>query len=128
MALPEPSVEVVARVKTLAAATARPTLTDAQVIASIKAWPKVDRDGITADMSGWSATWDINAIVAELWGVKAGLVAGNFSFSADDASYDKGDVLAHCLAMEAKWSAKIGGSAPTGPYDVDPLHGVVVNG
>lgn len=67
--------------------------------------------------------------MAELWGLKAGKVAGDFTFSADDASYDKGEVMAKCLEMEAHYAAKLGGSAATGAYvNQDPLKGVVING
>lgn len=129
MALPEPAADVVARVKTLAAAQSRPVLSDDEVKAAIKAHPRVDVDGIRADQDDWDPTWDIYATVAELWGIKAGKVAGDFNFSADDARYDKGSVIAQCLEMEARYAARAGGSAATGAYyGDDPLAGVVVNG
>jgi hypothetical protein len=129
--MPVPAPEVVARVKTLAAASARPVLTDEDVTTVIQAHPLVDRDGVTADQGDWAPTWDLNAILAELYGIKAGRVAGDFTFSADDASYNKGDVLANCLKMEALYASRAAGSAPTGrlaaqyPGDVDRL---IVNG
>lgn len=116
MALPDPSDEVVTRVKTLAATESRPTLTDDQVKAAIRQYPAVDRDGIPADQIGWTPTWDIYRAVAELWDVKAGLVAGDFNFGADGANYGKGDVLAHCLAMSAKYGGMVSGSADTRTY------------
>lgn len=128
MALPEPSANVVARVRSLAAAEARPVLTDAEVKAAIQAYPLVDRDGATADLPEWTQTWDINAAVSELWGVKAGKVAGDFNFAADDARYDKGDVIAQCLEMEALYASRRAGGADTTPKRFDPLKGVVVNG
>lgn len=129
MALPEPDAGVVARVKVLAAASSRPALTDDEVTGAIKAHPRVDVDGIQADQDDWDPTWDIYATVAELWGLKAGKVAGDFNFSADDARYDKGSVMAQCLEMESRYAAKAAGSAPTGAYyGDDPLAGVIVNG
>jgi len=129
MALPEPSAEVVARVSSLAAASSRPTLTADEVVAAIKARPMVDRDGVTADDAAWVQTWDLNGALSELWGLKAGKVAGDFNFSADDARFDKGDVVAQCLEMEALYASRRSGAADTssrGP--ADPLRGVVVNG
>jgi len=129
MATVEPDAATLARVKALSAAGERPALTDAEVIQAIQDHPQVDRDGLTADLEGWTPTWDLYAIVAQLWGVKAGKVAGDFNFSADDARYDKGAVMANCLAMEAHYGGKAGGSAATGAYvGLDPLSGVVING
>ncbi len=124
-----PPQTVVDRVKLLTAAASRPLLSDADVVASLQAHPTADRFGTMADVDGWEPTYDVMATASELWGVKAGRVAGDFNFSADDARYDKGSVMAQCLAMEAKYAAAVGGSSPTGAYAglVDPLHGVVVN-
>ena len=119
---------MVERVKTLTAATARPTLTDDEVTTSIQAYPMEDRDCLTPEDVGWTQTWDINQAVAELWGVKAGKVAGDFNFQADQAQYSKGDVMAHCLAMQAKYAARVGGSADTSRYGGTILGNVVVNG
>lgn len=125
----EPDAATLSRVNALAAAGVRPALTADEVKDAIRNHPKVDRDGLQADQDGWVQTWDIFAAVAELWGLKAGKVAGDFNFKADDAQYDKGAVMAKCLEMEAHYAGKSAGSAGTGAYaGVDPLHGVVVNG
>jgi hypothetical protein len=128
MALPEPDAAVVARVTSLAAASARPTLTTTEVLDAIKGHPLVDRYGLTAEEADWTQTWDLNAILSELWGVKAGKVAGDFNFSADDARYDKGEVLKNCLEMESLYASRRIGAASTLRRDDDPLKGVVVNG
>lgn len=122
-----PDAATLTRVKTLSAWEQRPALTEAEVTAAIQAHPTVDRWGLTADVDTWTPTFDIYAAVAELWGIKAGRVAGDFSFTADEAQYDKGEVMAHCLAMEAKYAAMRAGAMNTG-QGYDPLHGVVVNG
>lgn len=127
MALPTPDETVVARIKLLAAADSTPALEDGEITTTIQAYPMVDRYGVTADVTGWEPTWNIYAIVSELWSIKAGKVAGNFNFGADEATYNKGDVMAHCLAMQAKYAAMVAGSAPTGP-GVRRLPNVVVNG
>lgn len=128
MALPEPTEDVVTRISTLAAASSRPTLTPTEVTAAIKAHPMPDRFGTSVDVDGWEPTWNIPLIVSELWGVKAGKVAGDFTFGADGSSFNKGDVMAQCLAMEAQWAAKVVGGVSTGRELADPLTGVVVNG
>lgn len=113
MAVPDPSDDVVTRASTLAAASSRPLLTPDEVKAAVRQYPRVDVDGIAADMAGWTPTWDLNRAVAELWGIKAARVAGDFTFGADGASYNKGDVLVQCLKMEAHFSAKLAGSFST---------------
>lgn len=128
MAVPEPSADVVTRASTLAAASSRPTLTTEEVRAAVKTRPLVDADGLTSEDPEWTPTWDLNAAVAELWGVKAGRVAGDFNFSADDGRFDKGEVMAHCLAMEALYSSRRIGAASTLPQAPAPGRGVVVNG
>ncbi len=113
MALPDPAGDVVTRVSTLAAASSRPVLTQDEVKATILAYAMPDADGITPDVTGWTPTWDINRAVSELWGIKAGKVAGDFNFGADGSNFSKGEVMAQCLEMQAKFAAKVVGSAST---------------
>lgn len=57
--------------------------------------------------------------------MKSAKVAGDYSFSADDASYSKGDVLANCLEMEARYAAMDNGTSTFS--DVDPTAYTVNN-
>lgn len=114
MALADPDDAVVTRVSSLAAAASRPVLTAEEVKASILAHPVPDRNGVTVEMDGWEPTWNIPLIVSELWGMKAGKVAGDFNFGADGSNFSKGEVMANCLAMEAQWAAKVTGGVATG--------------
>jgi hypothetical protein len=78
----------------------------------------------TVDPAVWTGSLD--AAAAEGWAWKAGKVAGDFNFSADDASYSKADVLKHCVDMRSEYLAKCGGS--TGhPFLWDDV-ALVVNG
>lgn len=125
----EPDAATITRVKNLAGFAHRPALTEAEVVEAIQNHPRLDADGLPADAEDWTQTWDINAAVAELWGIKAGKVAGDFNFSADAARYDKGDVMAKCLEMEAHYASKSAGSIPIGAHVGDDLlGGVIVNG
>lgn len=123
-----PDAAYVARAKSLSEWESRPALTEAEVIAAVRAYPLPDLYHLTIAQDGWTQTWDLNAAVAELWGKKAGKVAGDFDFQADGSQFSKGDVIAHCLDMQATYAAKVHGSAPTGAGYYDPLKGVVVNG
>ena len=62
-------------------------------------------EGIVPGATGWVPTYNTNGAIAEVWSQKAALVAGDYTFSADEASFDKGDLLAHMLAMESKYAA-----------------------
>ena len=87
------------------AATSRPVLAATTVAALLDAYPRADADGRRPGDAGWVGDWNLNAAAAEGWRMKAGKVAGDFNFSADNASYSKADVLAHCLEMETKYAS-----------------------
>lgn len=95
------------------ASTSRPVLAEATVAALLDAYPMPDADGREPQDTDWVGTWDLNAAAAEGWRMKAGKVAGDFSFSADGSSYQKADVLAHCLEMEAKYASMSHGTLRT---------------
>lgn len=89
----------------LGGASARPALEDAEIDALLSRFRLRDRSGVLPDTAGWEGTYALNAAAAEGWRIKGARVAGDFNFSADGASYSKGEVLAHCLDMEAKFAA-----------------------
>lgn len=104
--------DAVARVTLLGATASRPALTSSEVGDIVDSHPITDAAGVGSAGTGWDPTYDVNAATAEVWRVKAGRVAGDYNFTADDATFSKGDVLAHCLEMEAKYAAMAG--SPTG--------------
>jgi hypothetical protein len=97
--------DVVATVKRLGATAKKPVLTDADVSALVDGYAIVDAAGNAPGAAGWTATYDVNGAVAEVWRTKAGQVAGDFTFTADDSTFNKGDVLANMLMMESKYDA-----------------------
>lgn len=96
------------------AATSRPVLSDATVAAILDSHPTPDTAGRLADDDDWVPTYDLDAAAAEGWRVKGGKVAGDFNFAADGATYSKADVMAHCLAMEAKYASRSHGISKVG--------------
>lgn len=110
----------VARVRLVAmlGGGARPALSDAEVDALLDSYASKDADGLAPTDTGWTGTWYLNAAAAEGWRWKSAKVAGDFSFSADDASYSKGDVLANCEKMVAMYAAMDNGTVTVS--DVDP--------
>jgi hypothetical protein len=95
------------------AAASRPVLSDATLNRILDQWATPDTEGRPASDAAWVPSFDLNAAAAEGWRLKAGMVAGDFNFSADGASYSKADVLAHCLEMEAKYASRSHGVLAT---------------
>lgn len=87
------------------AATSRPVLSPEAVGALLDSYASQDGSGRAPTNDDWDPTYDLNAAAAEGWRMKAGKVAGDFNFSADNASYSKADVLAHCLEMQTKYAS-----------------------
>src|SRR4051794_23263866 len=109
--------DAIGRVKRLSAATVKPVVSDADLAAIVDTYPLVDNNGLGPSSPGWAPTYDTNAAIAEVYAQKAATVSADYNFTADDASYSKGDVLANLLAMEAKFRAMAktaGGGLSTG--------------
>lgn len=87
------------------AASSRPALEPADLLALLALYATADSSGRLPSDEGWVGTWNLNAAAAEGWRWKAGKVAGDFTFSADDGTYNKAQVLAHCEAMAAQFAA-----------------------
>jgi hypothetical protein len=97
----------------------------AEIDALLERFRLADDAGRTPGSVGWLGTYALNAAAAEGWRIKGARVAGDFNFSADDASYSKGDVMAHCLEMEQRYAAMDRGTlyldGGTGDYRSDRL-------
>lgn len=113
--------DVLARVNLLGDPGSAPVVTPEEVGKIVDAAAIADASGLAPSDPDWVPTYDTYAAIAEVWGLKAARVAGNFNFSADGASYNKADVLANCLTMEAKYAAKARGSL--GTISVVPTNG-----
>lgn len=98
--------EALARLGRMVASDQRPVLSDADLGDVLDGAATIDADGYRPTDPGYTPTWDLDRAAAEGWTRKAGRVAGDFSFSADGASFNKGDVLAHCEAMAATYRAR----------------------
>lgn len=120
-----------ARLTNMVAASSRPVLSSDDLTALLDLHRVPDADGLLVNEAGYTDTWDadcLNGAAAEGWRWKAGRVAGDFDFSADGASYSKGEVMAKCLEMEAHYLARQSGSSqvqgavdPRTSYDASEL-------
>lgn len=97
----------------------RPVLDDTILDSLVARFAIEDRLGLWPTDEGWSPTYALNAAAAEGWRMKAGMVAADFDFSADDASYSKGQVMAKMLEMEQHYASLDHGSLylDEGPSD-----------
>lgn len=111
--------EAVARTRltNMLGAGARPALSDDDIQALLDAYKMTDPDGRAPGDDGWTGRWALNAAAAEGWRWKAARVAGDFTFSADDASYNKGDVLAHCERMIEQYASLDNGTVDLSGVD-----------
>lgn len=96
---------MLAKLTRLGAANSAPVLSPVTLGEVLDSYAIADPLGVPPDTTGWVPTYDINGALAEVWREKAGLVAGDFTFQADDLSVSKGDLLAHMLAMETKYAS-----------------------
>lgn len=100
-----------ARLTYMVAATSRPVLDNAALNLLLDGARTQDGFGLWPADVGWTEGYDLNVAALEGWRWKAGQVAGDFTFSADDASYDKGAVLVNIERMIATYAAKCSGTA-----------------
>lgn len=112
------------RLGKMTAATSRPALSEDELGALLDSYRTPDSEGRLVTDSGWVPTYNLNAAAAEGWRWKAAAVVGDFNFSADNASFNKGEVQAKCLEMEKRFAALDHGNSVTaepsryaGPYD-----------
>lgn len=97
----------------------RPVLADAILDDLVERFRLADRDGLRPTDDGWEPTYALNAAAAEGWRMKAAAVAADFDFTADNASYSKGQVMAKMLEMEQHYASLDHGSLylDDGPSD-----------
>lgn len=120
--------ETIDRVTLLGAVGSRPVLDPTKVATIVDAHRIIDANGVAPGLDGWAETYDVNAAVAEVYRVKAGLVSGDFNFAADDAQFSKGDVLANLLEMEAFYSARAGSGSGQGSSGLGTIQVTGTNG
>lgn len=88
-----------ARLTVYTDAAGRVPLTEAELTVCLADAAVPDRDGRPVDDPDWAGAWDFDYAAGRGWDLKAGKVATDFTFSADDASYSKAEVMAKCLEM-----------------------------
>lgn len=101
----------VSQLRRMVAESTEATYTDEALAAVIERYPLLDAHGLAAytwdytttpptqdENEDWIPTYDLHAAAAEVWQEKAALLAGNFDFSADGASFSRSQ--AYQMAMK----------------------------
>lgn len=118
------------RLASIADAAGRVPLTDDELAACLADAAIPDRDGRLVDDPDWAGAWDTNYAAGRAWDLKAGKVATDFNFSADDASYSKDTVMAKCLQMASTYYGRTLRVVPLGgdrTFTQQPGGGLMVN-
>lgn len=80
--------------------------TDAVLEDAIERYPLLDADGLEPTDAEWTATYDLNAAAAEVWGEKSAALSGSFDFSADGASFTRSQAHMQALKMQRHYAAR----------------------
>lgn len=99
--------EATARLTDMTAATCHPELTEAEVARLLEGAKMPDRWGLQPSDDGWVPSWELNSAAAQGWLMKAGRAASDVTFTADGASYNRSDLIAHCRDMAAQYQARV---------------------
>ncbi len=101
-----------ARLKAMTAADSTPVLSADELDLLLDMHRTADASGVAPGATGWVGTWDLNRAACEGWKWKAAKVAGNFTFSADGATFNRSEILANCERMIAQYSRRSAVSLP----------------
>lgn len=97
---------MVMQLRRMVAETDFETYSDSDLEDIIEQYPKIDSDGYFSDDTDWTATYDLNAAAAQIWSEKAALVAANFDFSADGATFQRSQEFEMATKMSAFYKSR----------------------
>ena len=96
------SVEMISRLRRMVNESGSETYADADIQAAIERYPLTDALGedptvrnyattppVLSANPYWTATYDLNAAASDIWSEKAAILAQDFDFQADGASYTR---------------------------------------
>lgn len=94
------------------------TYDDTAIATYITAYPLMDENGesprVPSDTQpgvmmtnpDWTATYDLNAAAADIWEEKAAVLAQDFDFSADNASYSRSQAYEQAMKMASRYRSR----------------------
>lgn len=104
----------ISKVRRMAAEPTTAIYSDADIQTYVKAHPLTDAYGYSPDdpdglfdiNPDWTPTYDLNAAAADIWEEKAGLLAGDFDFSADGANYSRSQAYEQAMKQTRYFRAR----------------------
>lgn len=96
-----------ARLKAMTDADSAPVLSADDLSALLSLAALADTAGNAPSVSGWTPTYDLHRAAAEGWRWKAARLVGAYDFTADGATYQRSQMLAHCERMIAQYARKV---------------------
>lgn len=115
------------RLERMVAKDSAPALSDQDIEKLLDDARRPDLYGRGPDDANWVGTYDLNAAAAAGFRMKAAKVAGDFDFSADGASFDKGKVAKqlddHAEVLEKASATALAASALGSTRILSPTHG-----
>jgi hypothetical protein len=90
----------------MVAADTAPVLSSEEIDSLLDLSRLADTAGVAPGGSGWVETYDLNRAAAEGWRWKAGKAAASYDFSADGATFNRSQILAHCEKMAAQYQRR----------------------
>jgi hypothetical protein len=101
-----------ARLRAMTAADSAPVLSADELEALLAMCRLADSAGLAPAETDWVPTYDLNRAAAEGWRWKAGKLAGSaYDFTADGATFNRSQMVAHCERMVTQYQRKLAGSA-----------------
>lgn len=97
------SADDILRLRRMVAEPSATTYTDALLAATIERYPVPDEFGIWPDEAGWLALYDHALAAAEIWSEKATIMAANFDFDADGASFKRSQQYEQFMKQARRW-------------------------
>jgi hypothetical protein len=64
-----------------------------------------DSAGLAPSAAAYVTTYDLNAIAAGVWREKASMLAEDFDFTAEGASFTRSQAVRHAERQASKWHA-----------------------
>lgn len=100
--------QALARLRLHVQPTSEPTLSEQELSDLLAVHALADSEGNAPNTEGWVGTWDIRKAAYDGWLIKAGKVANDVTYRADDASYNQSEAYAHCLTMADRFKGAQG--------------------
>ncbi len=95
---------MVARLRLMVNEPDSTTYSDLALAERIETYPLPDSVGLAPTATDWAPTYDLNLAAAGIWTEKAATLVTQYSFSADGASFQRGQAYDNAIKMAAHYT------------------------